>query len=111
MGRALYFPLVNPPISAPLYYVPPCRLWPSGQIKTCVLVGRTKAQAESEEAHMHSSDANPVLVISSLILADRSEILHRLKLVNPQGIFFPSKLLSNALTDRYTDFCCFSDLI
>lgn len=39
-----------------------------------------------EEAHMHSSDVNPVPVISSLILADRSEILHRLKLVNSRDI-------------------------
>lgn len=84
---------------------------PLDRSRLCALVGRTKAQAESEEAHMHSSDANPVLAISSLIPADRSEILHRLKVVNPQGIFFPSKLLSNALTDSYRDFCCFSDLI
>lgn len=77
---------MNPPVSAPLHYVPLCHFWPSGQIKTCVLAGRTKAQAESEEAHMHSSDVNPVPVISSLILADRSEILHRLKLVNSRDI-------------------------
>lgn len=44
-----HFPLVNPPVSAPLHYVPLCHFWPSGQIKTCVLVGRTKAQAESEK--------------------------------------------------------------
>lgn len=98
IGTAPYPPTVGPPISPPPRYVPPCLFWPSGGIKTCMLgVIQSCHSQRSEKAHRYPAGLLP----SSLIHGDMSQILHELKLVNPQRIFFPFKMLSMlSLTTR-----------